>query len=224
MKKSILRGFLLLILLAIPIVVSAAYQDNYKRNKNYNRDTRSGRNYASSERNSRAYGEIRDIDIRNARIKISGDRKYSTVTLDSDTKIYAKSGKRLRLRDLRRGDEIKVAGASRGNNTIHAVDIYIAINGSIYDPDGNAWDLNYNKKPSSIRVTAVIRSLNSSSGRISIRNARNYDTVIVNNNTRIYTREGRGTSLRNLQQGDSIKIVGYVNRSNQIVATEIREQ
>lgn len=222
MKKTISRCFLFLILLSIPMMVSAAYQKDYNnRNYNPNNDHRN-RSY-DANRNSRASGEIRDIDFRNGRISISGDRKYDTVIVDGDTKIYAINGKRLSLRDLRHGDTIKVAGAERQGNSIHAVDIYISVNGSIYNPSGNSYD-NHDHRQTSIKVTAVIRSLNSSSGRIRIGNVRNYDTVIVNSNTKIYNRNGRMTSLRNLQQDDSIKIIGYVNRSNDIIATEIRQE
>jgi hypothetical protein len=179
--------------------------------------------YDQNARNAHATGTIRGINTRNNQISISGDRKYDTVVLDSATKIYAKSGRRLSLNQLNQGDDIKVAGGEIRNDTIHAVDIYISINGSIYNPSGYT-DNNYDRDQANISLTAVITSLNSSNGRIKIRSNRNYDTIIANSNTKIYNRNDRGTSLRNLEQGDTIKIKGYANRNNEITATEIRQQ
>lgn len=178
--------------------------------------------YDITDRSARAVGTIRSISIRNNQITISGDRKYDTVVLDRTTKIYAKSGKRLSLSQLKQGDDIKVAGGEIRNDTIHAVDIYISINGSIYNPF--KYSDNYDGERNSISITAVIASFNSSNGRIKIRNNRNYDTIVVNSDTRIYNRNGRGTSLRNMEQGDTIKIKGYANRNSEITATEIRQQ
>lgn len=223
MRRMTLRVFILLILLSIPVLVLSANQrSNSNRNQNYNRSNSQVRgNYDPTARNRSAAGTIRSIDIRNKMITISGDSKYSAVIVDSATKIYAKSGKRLSLNQLRQGDDIKVAGGQIRNNMIHAVDIYISINGSIYNPSRYSND---NHGQTGISITAVVSSYNSSNGRLKIRSARSYNTVIVNSNTRVYNSNGRSTSMRNLQQGDAIKIKGYTNRNNVITATEIRQQ
>ncbi|MHB1456768.1 MAG: DUF5666 domain-containing protein [Armatimonadota bacterium] len=207
----------------------------YEITGNYPNDYRDYNDYNSNDRNTRAVGTIRSVDTRDREITISGDSRFDTVVLDSATKIYARTGKRLSLSQLRKGDDIKVAGARIRNNTIHAVDIYISINGSIWQPYGSPYDDYYGDgrdrdddyyggSRTGIRITAVITGFNTSTGQIKINKVGSYNRVLVNNNTKIYTRDGRRISLRNLDDGDSIRVVGYASKKNEITATEVRQQ
>ena len=187
--------------------------------------------YSTNTRNTRAVGEIRRIDTRNKRIKISGDSNFNTVVVDSETKIYSRSGRRLTLSQLKKGDDIKVAGGRIRGKIIHAVDIYISINGSIWSPykygdnyDRGRDDDRYDRRQASVRITATVRNFNTRNGRIYINRVNNYSIVIANSSTRIYSSSGRVVSLRDLDEGDSIRVVGYSTKRNELIAMEIRQQ
>ena len=210
----------------IYISINGSIWDPYKSSSRADYYNPNARNY----NNARAVGEIRSIDTRRRQIRITGDSKFNTLVVDSTTKIYAKSGKRLSLNQLRSGDDIKVSGGRIGNSTIHAVKIYISINGSIWNPSGSSYDDDYDNngyngtQQSSIRIMAVIRNVDLADSSIEIRNSQNYNAVVVTRSTKIYAQNGRITSLRNLQEDDSIRIIGYSSREKEITATEIRQQ
>jgi hypothetical protein len=84
--------------------------DRDDRKENRKRDWRNTSTF-------RLTGEIRSIDTDDREIRVDLGDKNRTVRVDEDAKIW-RDGERARLRDLERGDDVRIAGEKRNGRWV----------------------------------------------------------------------------------------------------------
>ncbi|GAA0622863.1 hypothetical protein GCM10009547_27310 [Sporichthya brevicatena] len=91
-------------------------RDDHKKHKKHQKDRKK-----KSDRRNVSYfridGEIRSVDRADRKIVVDLGKRNRTVHVAKDAKIW-RDGDRVNLRDLRRGDDVKVSGEKRNGRYV----------------------------------------------------------------------------------------------------------